>query len=145
MRYHTRFRLVPDRAHIAGHRVAKLAIVDPRGLDPALPARLDAALGATVTAVTSGHESIDIIVTGRHKASGLDLLLDHWGLGREQVAAFGDSVNDVELLRCAGIGVAVANASPEAVAAADYRAPANTEAGVLAVLESWFAEEGSAP
>ena len=145
VRYHTRFRLVPDRAHIAGHRVAKLAIVDPRGLDPALPARLDAALGATVTAVTSGHESIDIIVTGRHKASGLDLLLDHWGLGREQVAAFGDSVNDVELLRCAGIGVAVANASPEAVAAADYRAPANTEAGVLAVLESWFAEEGSAP
>ena len=145
VRYHTRFRLVPDRAHIAGHRVAKLAIVDPRGLDPALPVRLDAALGATVTAVTSGHESIDIIVTGRHKASGLDLLLDHWGLGREQVAAFGDSANDVELLRCAGIGVAVANASPEAVAAADYRAPANTEAGVLAVLESWFAEEGSAP
>lgn len=145
VRYHTRFRLVPDRAHIAGHRVAKLAIVDPRGLDPALPARLDAALGATVTAVTSGHESIDLIVTGRHKASGLDLLLDHWGLGREQVAAFGDSANDVELLRCAGIGVAVANASPEAVAAADYRAPANTEAGVLAVLESWFAEEGSAP
>ena len=91
VRYHTRFRLVPDRAHIADHRVAKLAIVDPRGLDPALPARLDAALGATVTAVTSGHESIDLIVTGRHKASGLDLLLDHWGLGREQVAAFGDS------------------------------------------------------
>ena len=30
-------------------------------------------------------------------------------------------------------------------AAADCRAPANTEAGVLAVLESWFAEEGSAP
>ena len=41
--------------------------------------------------------------------------------------------------------MAVANASPEAVAAADCRAPANTEAGVLAVLESWFAEEGSAP
>ena len=66
VRYHTRFRFVPDRASIAAHRVSKLAIVDLRGIDPDLPARLDEALGAAVRAVTSGHESVDLIVAGRH-------------------------------------------------------------------------------
>ena len=140
VRYHTRFRFVPDRASIAAHRVSKLAIVDLRGIDPDLPARLDEALGAAVRAVTSGHESVDLIVAGRHKASGLDLLLDHWGLRRDEAAAFGDSANDAEMLRHVGVGVAMGNASPQAAAAAHHRAPANTEAGVLAVLESWFPE-----
>lgn len=69
---------------------------------------------------------------------GDERLLGHWGLGREQAAVFGDSANDVEMLRAAGTGVAMANASQPALEAADLLAPSNAEDGVLAVLEHWL-------
>ena len=47
-------------------------------------------------------------------------MLKALGLTREQAIAFGDGGNDVEMLRYAGIGVAMGNACPEAKAAADY-------------------------
>ena len=48
---------------------------------------------------------------GKH--TGAAFLLDHLGLDREELAAFGDGDNDAELLAFAGIGIAVENASPE--------------------------------
>jgi hydroxymethylpyrimidine pyrophosphatase-like HAD family hydrolase len=49
--------------------------------------------------------------------------------------AFGDDINDVEMLQAAGLGVAVANAFPGALAVARRIAPANTEDGVAQVME----------
>ncbi len=59
------------------------------------------------------------------------------GIDRRAVAAFGDQRNDVEMIRWAGFGVAVANASEEVRAAADHVAGSNDDDGVAAVLESW--------
>ena len=46
--------------------------------------------------------------------------------------AIGDNSNDVPMLRAAGLGVAVANASAEALAAADYVCEADNNAGGVA-------------
>lgn len=62
----------------------------------------------------------DILPAGGGKTEGLAHVLKALGLAREQVIAFGDGGNDVEMLRWAGIGVAMGNACPEAKAAADY-------------------------
>ena len=48
---------------------------------------------------TSGHGSIDLIMPGCHKASGLKRLAARWGITPEQCAAFGDGGNDIEMLR----------------------------------------------
>ena len=54
------------------------------------------------------------------------------------VVAFGDMPNDVPMLAWAGLGVAMGNAHPDALAVADEVAPPHTEDGVAQVLERWW-------
>ena len=68
------------------------------------------------------------------KASGLRFVAGELGLGPEAVAAFGNADNDIDMLRWAGLGVAVANASPLCLAAADAITATNQELGVAKFL-----------
>lgn len=52
-----------------------------------------------------------------------------WGMSTESTAAFGDDWNDCEMLASCGVGIAVANAIPEARAAADRVCASNDEDG----------------
>ena len=74
------------------------------------------------------------------KDSGVRFLLDHLKIAREHLAAFGDGDNDSGMLQLAGIGVAVANAVPGCLAAADRITGSNDEDGVAAELERILAE-----
>ena len=65
---------------------------------------------------------------GKDAAAGV--LIEYLGVKREELAAFGDGHNDTGLLRFAGIGFAVANASEECRSAADRIVPSNDEDGV---------------
>ena len=67
-------------------------------------------LGGKVEPTTSGHGSIDLIVPGCHKASGLKRLAERWGISPEQCAAFGDGGNDIEMLNYCGYSYAMENA-----------------------------------
>lgn len=60
-------------------------------------------LGDIMVPVTTGHGSIDLIIPGVHKANGLRILQARWGIEDSEVVAFGDSGNDVEMLRQAGL------------------------------------------
>lgn len=95
-----------------------------------------------VRAVSSGYGCIDILQAGVHKAWGLEELLKRWNLQSEQVMAFGDSENDVEMLELAGMAYAMENAADEVKTAATALAPANSQAGVYQVLENWLEKEG---
>ena len=54
------------------------------------------------------------------------------------MVAFGDMPNDIPMLAWAGLGVAMGNAHPEAIAAADEVTTANTDDGLARVLERWW-------
>lgn len=92
-----------------------------------------------VEPTTSGHGSIDLIVPGCHKASGLKRLADRWGISPEQCAAFGDGGNDIEMLNYCGYSYAMENASQNVKDAAKYVCPSNEEDGVIVTLERLFA------
>lgn len=94
-----------------------------------------------VRAVSSGYGCIDILQDGIHKAWGLQELLKRWNIKAEEIMAFGDSENDVEMLQLAGIAYAMENADDKAKAVATDFAPSNSQAGVYQVLEDWL-EEG---
>lgn len=64
------------------------------------------------------------------KLNGIRLLAERYGIGLGEVAAFGDDYNDMDMLTACGRGVAVANALPEAKAAADEVCGSNEEDGV---------------
>ena len=57
--------------------------------------------------------SCDVLPKGMSKAIGIKILLEYLGKSREDAIAFGDGLNDVEMLKFAGIGVAMGNAVDE--------------------------------
>ena len=81
---------------------------------------------------------IEVVPLGISKASGVAEDAEPWGITAEDVVAFGDMPNDVPMLRWAGLGVAMGNAHPEAIAAADEVTAPNTDDGLARVLERWW-------
>jgi len=73
---------------------------------------------------------------GVSKAAALDFIAKREGITPEEIIAFGDNDNDVSMIEYAGIGVAVANAVPRALAAADYVTTDNNHSGVSAALKA---------
>ena len=63
---------------------------------------------------------IDIVARGSGKAAGIAQFIEEQGLDRSEIMAFGDGENDIEMLKYAGVGVAMGNASDEVKAAADF-------------------------
>ena len=65
---------------------------------------------AGVRAVTTGFESIDIMPEGISKATGLSHLAEKFDISPSEIVAFGDNLNDLEMLNYAGKAVAMSNA-----------------------------------
>ncbi|GGR47927.1 Cof-type HAD-IIB family hydrolase [Streptomyces netropsis] len=78
---------------------------------------------------------LEISGLGVSKASTLAQCCAERGISPEEVVAFGDMPNDLEMLTWAGTSYAMANAHPEVLAATTNRTAANTEDGVAAVIE----------
>jgi Cof subfamily protein (haloacid dehalogenase superfamily) len=73
------------------------------------------------------------------KASALELLLkSNYNIAMEEVVAFGDNYNDIEMLQKAGLGVAVGNAREEVKSVANEITLPNIEDGVAVCIEKYF-------
>ncbi|CBZ53238.1 hypothetical protein NCLIV_030250 [Neospora caninum Liverpool] len=71
--------------------------------------------------------NLEVIPTGISKATGMKVLLDHYGFSSSNVLTMGDSENDIEMFRASGISVAVKNASDIAKQAAGYETVSNDQ------------------
>jgi Cof subfamily protein (haloacid dehalogenase superfamily) len=89
---------------------------------------------AVVTA-SGGLQLVEVSAPGVDKATTLALLCDERGIPPERVVAFGDARNDLPMLAWAGTGVAMADAHPSVIEAADAVTGTNAEDGVAAWLE----------
>ncbi|WP_242521943.1 Cof-type HAD-IIB family hydrolase [Microbacterium esteraromaticum] len=117
----------------------KLVIRHPELAPSALFEALTA-LGMTgFEATLSGAPFVEVMAQGVTKATGLARLCAHLGVQQHDVLAFGDALNDLEMLRWAGHGVAVANAVDVVRAAADEVSVTNDEHGVATVIERMLA------
>ncbi|GLR10233.1 Cof-type HAD-IIB family hydrolase [Mixta theicola] len=106
--------------------------------------RLSKALNAAnniVHPVSSGFGFVDLIIPGLHKAHGIGLLQQRWGIDDCEVVAIGDSGNDIEMLRHAGYSFAMANATEAVTAAARYRTESHDDEGALNVIARLLAKE----
>lgn len=68
----------------------------------------------------AGETGADIIEKTASKAEGLKRLCDYFNIPLQDTIAFGDSMNDIEIIRAAGIGIAMGNALAVLKEAADY-------------------------
>lgn len=97
-------------------------------------------LGGLFTFAPSGSSYIDAMQPGISKASGIAQVMEHHGIDVSEVMAFGDAMNDYEIIRFVGTGCAMANGRPALRAVADRVIGSNVEHAVQSemrrVLES---------
>lgn len=76
----------------------------------------------------------DVVPKGSKKSGGMDRFITHYGIRREETMAFGDGGNDIDMIKYAGIGVAMGNAADGVKAVADYVTTSVDEDGVFNAL-----------
>lgn len=108
--------------------------------DPSVPTEelLRSALDLNVpgcTPVTSGAPFVEVAADGVDKGFGLAALCAHLGIEAAEVVAFGDELNDLEMIRWAGHGVAMGNGADAVKVIADEVAPTNDDEGLALVVE----------
>ncbi len=104
-----------------------------RRLRPRLPAEV-----ALVESGSNENWGLEIVANGISKRVGVQAVAARLGLDRSEILAIGDHLNDVEMLEWAGVGVAMGNAMPEALAAADWTTDTLENNGVALALERFL-------
>lgn len=101
--------------------------------------------GACVESSFSAPFYFEATAKGVHKGSALTDLAAARGLDVAASVAFGDNGNDLPLIRTAGLGVAMGNAIPEVLEAADRVTASHDEEGIAAVLMELYGDGEPAP
>lgn len=81
---------------------------------------------------------LEVMRKGMNKAAALKKVADFYQIQKENIIAFGDENNDIEMIDYAGIGVAMENASDELKKVANYVTDTNDNEGVRKFLSSYF-------
>lgn len=113
-----------------------LLIGEEEELDLLVPS-LKTAYGRTVHFTKSKSYFLEMTDIAVNKGVALGALAKRFGIAQEEVMAIGDSFNDLEMIRYAGLGVAMGNARPEILEAADVITTTNEEDGVAEAIEKY--------
>lgn len=129
----------PDLLDRTDMRAAKILFIDsPENIQTFKHDIADLFPG--LTAQTSEPWFLEIMNETASKGQALKWLGELLHVPRRRIAAFGDSEIDVSMIEYAGLGVAVANACPQALAAADVVAPSCDENAVAWGIEKYVLE-----
>ena len=139
--FHKRMNFVPSLQDYPFDKVLKMSMMVEEAAAAEHARLINQHFAGRLSAVASGYGAIDILQDGMRKAWGLQQLMAKWQIQSSEIMAFGDSENDIEMLELAGISYAMENGDERVKKVADYLAPANTEAGVLQVIEQYLEEE----
>jgi hydroxymethylpyrimidine pyrophosphatase-like HAD family hydrolase len=128
---------------LLGRPAIKLLVRQPNASSDLMAAAVRELLGAASGArlnvtYSTGYGLIELSAPGVTKGTGLARLAGQLGVAPADVLALGDMPNDLSMLRWAGHGVAMANAHPAVLEAADEITAGNSEDGLAKVLERWF-------
>ncbi len=137
-KYYHRVSTVEDLHEAVDDCVIKVALYSAEDAETVAAPLLRAA-APEERAVVSGKHWVDVMSPEANKGRALTQLARALGVEQRNTVAFGDYLNDLEMLRAAGTSYAMSNAHPLLKETADRIAPPNTEAGVLTVLESMLA------
>ncbi|MFW8052203.1 Cof-type HAD-IIB family hydrolase [Vagococcus fluvialis] len=84
------------------------------------------------------HEyGIDVLPKDGSKAETLKVVAKEYGFKQEDIIAFGDGNNDVEMITYAGVGVVMANGKPELKKVADFVTLSNNDGGIVHALKEF--------
>ncbi len=136
-------RIVPDVATFSPQGVVMVSVMADA---PSL-----VRLRSQVKAALDGQARVNMLINKNYQGHILEILhpaVSKWralrrlaeqvGIAPEEIIAVGDDENDVEMLRHAGLGIAMGNAAPLVQEAADYVTGSNAEDGVVQAIERFL-------
>ncbi|HLI00321.1 MAG TPA: HAD hydrolase family protein [Acidimicrobiales bacterium] len=131
--------VVPDITTVLGAGIIQMAARLHGWSASELIAAASPGLGERLNLTSSGLDWVEVNPRGVSKASRLAAVCNRLGIHSDEVVAVGDNLNDLPMLAWAGTGLAMANAVPDVLDAADGVVAANAEDGVAQLLEQLVA------
>ncbi len=120
-------------------KIQKMLIIDPQK-----PGRIDEVIGRIpdreneLSIIKYDDRSADFMPKGCDKSNAMIKLAQILSIPMENIMAIGDNENDIQMLRLAGIGVAVNNATDDLKQHADYVCHLDSAAGVAEAIEAFY-------
>jgi Cof subfamily protein (haloacid dehalogenase superfamily) len=137
-----RAETLPNLSQLDGRRALKIVWYgDPmvlKGIRPEISARYQ----EKVDVLSTEPENLEFMPRGINKAAALEKVAREFGVPREQVLAFGDAENDLQMLAWAGMGVAMRHGNAKAIAAARMVSPPGPPETAFARAVDVLFEEG---
>lgn len=97
--------------------------------------------GGRFDVTCSAKVLIEVSPLGETKGAAVKFLSEHYGVPIEKCCAVGDNLNDLSMIKAAGVGVAVGNAVQDLKEQADFVTVTNNEGAVARVIEKFGYEE----
>jgi hypothetical protein len=142
-RTHAPIEIVPEMYEtLQGTEPTKMIIIDTKEKTDSLLAPFRDRFGDGLYVTKSNDEYLEMMPPHANKGAALALVAAKFGITAAETVAFGDSYNDIPMLKWAGLGIAVANAKPETKAAAKQIVGSNADDGVGIALEQIFHLKG---
>jgi Cof subfamily protein (haloacid dehalogenase superfamily) len=114
----------------------KMLVIDtPEGATRAQSALREAVPHGACFLKSKAHY-VEIVPENVDKGKSLQKLGEHLGISRDEIMAFGDGENDIEMLKFAGIGVAMGNADDRVKESADYVTDSVDDDGIIHALKA---------
>ncbi len=92
----------------------------------------------TVTSFASGEHSIEVNYNCVSKANAIKVLINKYGITKDELMCIGDNENDISMLEYAGLGIAMGNASAKVKSVANYISDTNNKDGVAKAIEKFI-------
>lgn len=136
--YYTKNQKVDDLTEVLDDTTFKIAVYHPDGSEKNLYPVLKQFEEYNLKAVVSGKYWLDVMNQNINKGIALEKLQKSLNILPEQTMAFGDYMNDVEMLKNSKFSYAMENAHPFVKETANFEASSNDDFGVLKVVQSYL-------
>ncbi|MDE5977629.1 MAG: HAD family hydrolase [Turicibacter sp.] len=136
--YYARCEVVEDLLEAAKKdRICKVAIFDTLDAQTNVYVQLKS-FNDQFKVSLSGHEWVDIMNATVNKGEAMRLIQKIYGISYDETMAFGDYLNDYEMMQTCYYSYAMANAHPDLKAICHFEAPSNDEYGVIQIIEKFL-------
>ena len=138
--YYASSQIVPDLLAVCDQfdDVCKIAFFDEGDAEHHEYPVLKEWFESSLSVLLSGYSWVDLMNPGANKGSAMKKFQELKGILPEECMAFGDYLNDKEMLRAVGESYAMENGLDEIKAVCKYIAPSNDENGVMRVIKERF-------
>jgi Cof subfamily protein (haloacid dehalogenase superfamily) len=97
----------------------------------------------SIKTTSSTWNNLELNIATAHKGNSLKRFAEHLGYTLDNCMALGDGTNDLSMIEAAGLGVAMSNAHPLVLAAADHVTVSNDEDGVAKAIRDFVLPSGN--